>query len=543
MDPILLEETTFDVIIFGTGLIETYLSGALAVAGKKVLHLEEDVFYGSNFGTHPYNSFLEQIKGNSNKKESSITLPELPPNTSLIKLKQNSKILNNGSSTIFEPQTQNTEQVKQENEEEEGEENEKPPKSLESEFISNNRQYNLDITTALLWSRGTPIANMVDSGTSRYIEFHCMKRALYFDNDKFITAPVTKKEIFKSKDISFVEKRKIMSFVQNVMQELQESVAEPDKQENGEEIEEIVQSREEENTTFNEYMNAQGLTERLKNFILYIVCLCSTKTEANLISKKEGMLRVQKYQESSGVYGSTPFLYPLYGISEINQGYSRLGAVNGSIFILNRSIDSIVVDNDSGVILGIVCNAGQFLQTNSLVLSPRYFSNSNEIPLASRFVSITDSSLHNEDSLLQLVIPASDQFEKSIFISQLDYTCFASPKGKNVVHFTCDANSSNPKDDLEPFVNQILRVSDSSEPGKPNALFQSYFTILSHELNDPVPSGVYLCPEFSRASIGLARYLEKAEEIFHQICGDDAEFYPRRPEEIPSTTEEEPLEL
>jgi Rab GDP dissociation inhibitor len=39
-------DETYDVIVCGTGLIECILSGLLSQAGKKVLHIDRNSFYG-----------------------------------------------------------------------------------------------------------------------------------------------------------------------------------------------------------------------------------------------------------------------------------------------------------------------------------------------------------------------------------------------------------------------------------------------------------------------------------------------------------------
>ena len=144
---------------------------------------------------------------------------------------------------------------------------------------------------------------------------------------------------------------------------------------------------------------------------------------------EDGIKRVQQYQQSSGVYGGSPFLYPLYGVSEISQGYSRLGAVNGTIFILKRSVQSIVVDNESGKTLGVICSAGQFLEAPVVVTSAKYFPEATACSVASRFVAITDKSLIAEHQLIQMVVPPSSS-HATTFITQLDSTTMACPNGK-----------------------------------------------------------------------------------------------------------------
>ena len=41
-----LDETTYDVIVVGTGLTESIAAAALARTGRKVLHLDALPFYG-----------------------------------------------------------------------------------------------------------------------------------------------------------------------------------------------------------------------------------------------------------------------------------------------------------------------------------------------------------------------------------------------------------------------------------------------------------------------------------------------------------------
>merc|ERR1711959_772548 len=54
-----LEDTEYDVIVVGTGLCESMVAGALAVAGQKVLHLDHRSYYGGSSATLDLRSFTE----------------------------------------------------------------------------------------------------------------------------------------------------------------------------------------------------------------------------------------------------------------------------------------------------------------------------------------------------------------------------------------------------------------------------------------------------------------------------------------------------
>ncbi|ETL48117.1 hypothetical protein L916_02228, partial [Phytophthora nicotianae] len=57
-----LKETEYDVLLVGTGMVEGILAGALARIGKKVLHLDQNDYYGSNYASFPLAQFLRWTK-------------------------------------------------------------------------------------------------------------------------------------------------------------------------------------------------------------------------------------------------------------------------------------------------------------------------------------------------------------------------------------------------------------------------------------------------------------------------------------------------
>lgn len=49
--------------------------------------------------------------------------------------------------------------------------------------------------------------------------------------------------------------------------------------------------------------------------------------------------KIKLYMDSVGRYGESPFIYPIYGLGGIPEGFSRMCAIHGGTFMLNTDID------------------------------------------------------------------------------------------------------------------------------------------------------------------------------------------------------------
>lgn len=62
--------------------------------------------------------------------------------------------------------------------------------------------------------------------------------------------------------------------------------------------------------------------------------------------------RIKLYSDSLARYGKSPYLYPMYGLGELPQGFARLSAIYGGTYMLDKPIDEIVYDG-SGKVVGV----------------------------------------------------------------------------------------------------------------------------------------------------------------------------------------------
>merc|ERR1712184_144704 len=61
---------------------------------------------------------------------------------------------------------------------------------------------------------------------------------------------------------------------------------------------------------------------------------------------KETVKRIKLYSDSLARYGKSPYLYPLYGLGELPQGFARLSAIYGGTYMLHKPIEKVEAQGD-----------------------------------------------------------------------------------------------------------------------------------------------------------------------------------------------------
>lgn len=90
--------------------------------------------------------------------------------------------------------------------------------------------------------------------------------------------------------------------------------------------------------------------------------------------------KIQLYADSHGRYGDSPFLYPVYGLGGIPEGFSRMCAIYGGTFMLNTDIEEILFNN--GRVCG-VRKGEEVAKCNRVICDPTYIE---KIGLAEKYL-------------------------------------------------------------------------------------------------------------------------------------------------------------
>lgn len=275
----------FDLLVVGTGLTETILAAAASRIGKSVLQLDRNGYYGAEWASMSLLQWEEWVVEQQG-------LSDRPYHKSF----SNVEIV-----TVF------------------GEH--KP--ALEQRSVEDLRKMSgkfcIDLCPRLVFSKGALVDLLIQSNICRYLEFkNCTRLLIHEQNsatEQWMQIPCTRDAVFNDRQLSLIQKRKFMKFI--------ETCARITKSED-----EIMKMSD---VPFKSFLATCGLDERLCEIVNSVV-VCGNGAAS------ESMKFLERFIESSGRFGPTPFLWTLYGCGELPQAFARLSAVFGGVYCLNQEV-------------------------------------------------------------------------------------------------------------------------------------------------------------------------------------------------------------
>ncbi|CAG8459115.1 5254_t:CDS:10 [Funneliformis mosseae] len=602
----------YDVIILGTGFVESILAGALARIGKSVLHLDSNEYYGGSWTSFNFQELLDWAQllqgrveeSNGNSQETDFEGKKaLPINLSKVRHQAYSTIEyviyanlkhaeENEGSEFGEEQTDDsaktaldydalarflltseeyeqseaiakviTEQFKskildrtRENEEAIVIEStrlahllhlHKDDENISEETIRHvstslsnferietlatllkeSRRYNLDLAPKIMPCRGELIELLISSGVGRYLEFKALDRTyIYSDQDKYDKVPCSKEDVFTSQTVSLVDKRKLMRFLTFAL----DYTKSPEKFEGYEE------------TSYDIFLKEKfQIDGKLLSAVLYAIAL--VRTNVNNVNTRQGLTYTQRYLKSLGRYGNAAFLVALYGAgNEIAQGFCRISAVFGGIYMLNHSVRHLLIDKSSNNFTGLIDANGQQLSSTFLVTAIDYIPENilqehKECDQTSRAIVIIDQYIHEEgDATLTIFPPDSVGNEYPISVLQFSAGTQTCPEDKYVLYMSTKAYGDSAKADLHNALEKLVNLSNndaSLSSCKPNPLFalfyrHNYRDITS--LSSSLPNNIIVTSD-PDSSLDFEAATIQAKQLFEKMCPND-EFLPAGPD-------------
>lgn len=451
-----IEPSNFDLIVIGTGLSESIIASAASAAGKSVLHLDPNPFYGTHSASLPLNDFISFLETQIQSKS------ECEP-----------PVQNSGDYEYVPLVTRPLYSALEIN-------------AYSSEPSENSRKFNLDLVGGrVLFCADSMIDLILKTGINQYMEFKSVDANFVSDAEgKLESVPDSRSAIFKNRSLSLTEKNQLMKFFKLVQAHFG----------NGSEDDKI--SEQDLKSPFVEFLTKMGLSQKLKSIILYTIVLADNDQEnlevcKDVINTESGINRLALYHSSIGRFPNAngAMIYPIYGQGELPQAFCRRAAVKGCIYVLRMPVMAVLIDKDGGIYKGVKLVSGQELFSPQLILAPSFAIPSTLPPVqdlslsdakekVARGICISNKSMNKEVANGLVFFPPRSLYPEqitSVRVLQLSGNVAVCPPGMFVTYLSAICNNAvEGKKLLNAAINALFSMPASGESNDETHVLQEH---------------------------------------------------------------------
>ncbi|KAJ5519940.1 GDP dissociation inhibitor [Penicillium fimorum] len=325
--------------------------------------------------------------------------------------------------------------------------------------------WNIDLVPKLLMSNGELTNILVSTDVTRYLEFKQIAGS-YVQQGKGPKATVAKVpsdagEALRSSLMGLFEKRRAKKFLEWVGDFKEDDPA-------------SHQGLNIHTCTMKEVYDKFGLEDNTRDFVGHSMALYPSDGYINKNGAAvETINRIRLYVNSMARYGKSPYIYPLYGLGELPQGFARLSAIYGGTYMLNTDIDEVLYEN--GKVSGIKATmkdrddqseAMKFeTKTKKIIADPSYFPSKTKVTgYLLKAICILNHPIDKTDSSdsVQLIIPQSQVGRKhDIYIAMVSSAHNVCPKGYYIaIVSTIAENDANHHLELEAGFERLGKIEE-----------------------------------------------------------------------------------
>lgn len=308
----------------------------------------------------------------------------------------------------------------------------------ESKF-GRDRDWNVDLIPKFLMANGELTNILVHTDVTRYVEFKQVSGSYVFKQGKIYKVPATEMEAIGSSLMGVFEKRRMKKFLEWIGSYQEDEIS-------------THQGLDLDKNTMDEVYTKFGLGNSTKEFIGHAMALWTNDDYLHQPARPS-VERVLLYCQSFSRYGKSPYLYPLYGLGELPQGFARLSAIYGGTYMLDTPIEKVDY-SEQGKFQGVHTKLGHF-RAPVVIADPTYFpekckSTGQRVIRAICILDHPVANTNNADSL-QIIIPQSQVDRKNdIYIAIVSDSHHVCAKGHYLAIISTIIETDKPHKELEP---------------------------------------------------------------------------------------------
>jgi len=320
-------------------------------------------------------------------------------------------------------------------------------------------------------ANGQLVKLLIHTGVTRYLEFKSCEGSYVYKGGKISKVPADEREALGSDLMGLFEKRRFKNFLVYVQEY---DFADP----------KTWKDFDARSQTTQQLYEKFGLDANTMDFTGHAIALYRDDEYLGK-SAVDAIKRIKLYSESLARYGKSPYLYPMYGLGELPQGFARLSAIYGGTYMLDKQVDEIVLDA-SGSVVG-VRSGSEIAKCKQIYCDPSYVKERvKKTGQVIRCICLMDHPVPGTKDALstQIIIPQKQIGRRSdIYVSVVSYTHQVAAKGWFVAMVSTTVETANPEEEIRPGLallgpikQKFVTVSDYFEPTENGASSQIFIS-------------------------------------------------------------------
>ncbi|KAJ3750576.1 rab GTPase activator [Lentinula detonsa] len=372
--------------------------------------------------------------------------------------------------------------------------------------LGRDRDYAVDLIPKFIIASGELTQILVHTDVTRYLEFKQIAGSFVYRDGKISKVPSTEMEAVRSPLMGLFEKRrakKFFEFLQNWKDE------DPSTHQG------INLDKDSMKTVYEKF----GLEPGTQDFIGHAMALY---LDDDYITKpaRPSYDRIVLYTSSMARYGKSPYIYPLYGLGELPQSFARLSAIYGGTYMLDKSIDEIVTD-DQGKFVG-VRSGGETVKAKQVIGDPSYFGAGKQTEGKLRVVEeskviraicvLKHPIPETEDSdSCQIIIPQNQVGRRNdIYIAMVSSTHNVCAKGIHIAIVSTIVETDKPELEIAPGLKLLGPIHDKFVSISP------VYTPTATGLDD----NIFITQSYDATS-HFETVVEDVQDVWKRVTGSD----------------------
>jgi len=373
--------------------------------------------------------------------------------------------------------------------------------------LKSPRKYSIDMCPKFIMANGNLVKMLLSSKVTRYLDFKCVEGSFVFKDNQLYEVPVTPAAALKSGLMGMFQKRRYKNFLTWAM----------DVDEDDRKTWDKLDLKEQTMRQVYQYWKCDDNTVM---FTGHAVALYPN--DKYLDDKRrtiECLKKIQLYARSLARYEASPYIYPIWGLGGLPEGFSRLAAVHGGTYMLRRPVKKINYGKDGKVESVETTEGTAKLKAGGRVIGdPSYFLDTLKsdkpkvrvVGRVARWLCIMDHPVPGTNNVksCQIILPMAISKRSDIYISVQSNALSVAPEGMFTAMISANVYTNNPKEELK-VAYKLL-----------GAVLKDFFFVsdLYMPCNDPRKDNVFI-PSSMDATTHFEAATKEVEVLYRFIAG------------------------